>query len=119
LLGAVMLKKNAGGAFPATQARTQARWAQLYAALPLSFEANHGQTHPSVNYITRGKGYALFLTRDEAVLSLRRSSPAGVDPSSPLAGRMPGISKARRSPATAQLPAEAVLRMQLIGANPA
>src|ERR1035438_6451113 len=62
LLGATLLKKDLGSAFPAAQARAQGQWAQLYATLPLSFEANHGQTDPRVSFLSRGKGYALFLT---------------------------------------------------------
>jgi YVTN family beta-propeller protein len=42
-----------------------------YGKLPLSFEANHGQTDKQVKFLSRGSGYALFLTPTEAVLSLR------------------------------------------------
>jgi len=45
-----------------------------YGRLPLSFEANQGQTDPQVKFLSRGRGYALFLTGDEAVLSLRKPS---------------------------------------------
>ena len=38
--------------------------------LPLIFEPNRGQTDPSVQFTARGSGYGLFLTADEAVLSL-------------------------------------------------
>jgi hypothetical protein len=41
-----------------------------YADVPLSFEANHGQTNSDVRFLSRGKGYTLFLTSREAVLSL-------------------------------------------------
>jgi uncharacterized protein (TIGR03437 family) len=40
-------------------------------SLPLSFEANQGQTDPAVKFLSRGNGYALFLTRDSAVFKLR------------------------------------------------
>ncbi len=50
----------------ATRARAQAR----YAALPLAFEANEGQTDPQVKYMARGNGYKLFLTSSKAILSL-------------------------------------------------
>jgi uncharacterized protein (TIGR03437 family) len=50
--------------------------------LPLSFEANQGQTDPAVKFFSRGDGYALFLTPDSAVFKLRpargTSSPAVV-----------------------------------------
>ena len=112
LMGATMLKRDVGAAFPAAaQSRSKAQWAQLYAALPLSFEANHGQTDPSVNFLSRGKGYALFLTGREAVLTLRKSSVAGAHP--------PALSKLGQ-PATddGQKANDAVLRMQLVGGNP-
>ncbi len=43
-----------------------------YGKLPLSFEANQGQTDRQVKFLSRGSGYALFLTSNEAVLSLRK-----------------------------------------------
>jgi hypothetical protein len=45
-----------------------------YGRLPLHFEANQGQTDDRVKFVTRGTGYAMFLTGTEAVLVL--SSPA-------------------------------------------
>jgi hypothetical protein len=45
-------------------------------AVPLSFEANQGQTGSQVEFLSRGDGYALFLTSNEAVFTLR--TPAGV-----------------------------------------
>src|SRR5689334_20031491 len=38
-----------------------------YGKLPLAFEANHGQTDPSVTYLSRSDGYTLWLTPSEAV----------------------------------------------------
>ena len=38
--------------------------------LPLAFEANHGQADGSVKFLTRGRGYVLFLTPTETVLVL-------------------------------------------------
>src|SRR5271165_438828 len=42
-----------------------------FAKLPLSFEENAGQTDSRVKYTSRGAGYSLFLTSDEAVFALR------------------------------------------------
>ncbi len=42
--------------------------------LPLSFEENQGQVDEKVKYLARGKGYTLFLTETEAVLSLRNAA---------------------------------------------
>jgi centrosomal CEP192-like protein/beta-propeller repeat-containing protein len=44
-----------------------------YASLPLAFEQNRGQTNSAVKFLARGAGYALFLTEQEAVMSLERS----------------------------------------------
>lgn len=42
-----------------------------YGALPLSFEANEGQTDPSVQFISHGSGYTLFLRQTDALLALQ------------------------------------------------
>ncbi len=39
-----------------------------YANLPLAFEANHGQAPPEVDFLSRGGGYTLLLTRAEAMM---------------------------------------------------
>ena len=44
------------------------------AKLPLRFERNDGQTDCEVAYLSRGRGSTLFLTRTEAVLSLRNAA---------------------------------------------
>src|SRR5260370_42474029 len=58
-----------------------------YGQIPLSFEANQGQTDPAVQFLSRGSGYALFLTSQEAVLSLSRpvASKAGTAVEQPAA----------------------------------
>ncbi len=48
----------------------KARVAEAYGKLPLSFEANQGQTDPRVKFLARGGDYTLFLTNSEAVLDL-------------------------------------------------
>jgi hypothetical protein len=45
-----------------------------YGKLPLGFEANRGQARGPVKFLSRGRGYTIFLTHDEAVLTLRKSS---------------------------------------------
>ncbi len=66
-----------------------------YDRLPLTFEANLGQTDSRVKFLSRGKGYTLFLTKDEAVFSL---APA-------------------RLTASSTAPASTILRTRFIGAN--
>ena len=53
------------------------RLVEGYGRLPMSFEINQGQTDSQVKFLSRGHGYTLFLTGDEAVLSLR-SQKSGV-----------------------------------------
>jgi hypothetical protein len=45
-----------------------------YGKLPVSFEANQGQADARVKFLARGRGYGLFLTSNEAVLGLQKSS---------------------------------------------
>jgi len=48
-----------------------------YGQLPLSFEANKGQTAPQVQFLSRGPAHELFLTSTEAVLALRSDETKG------------------------------------------
>ena len=86
-----------------------------YGNLPLSFEPNEGQTNSQVAFLSRGRGYTLFLTATEAVLSL--SSPQ----SSQRAQRMtPNFLSASSASSAVNDPnlQSTVLRMKLVGANP-
>lgn len=85
-----LLSKSKQMAAPAVEA---------YGNLALSFEPNTGQADARVRFLSRGPGYTLFLTPDEAVLAL----PAQHDPSARSADR--------ENPA--------ILKMELTGANPA
>ncbi|TAL50061.1 MAG: hypothetical protein EPN89_05315, partial [Methylovulum sp.] len=58
--------------------------AAQYGKLPMSFEANRGQTDAAVRFLSRGAGYALYITPTEAVFSLRKAGTkpdAGADAS--------------------------------------
>jgi hypothetical protein len=44
------------------------------AKLPLSFEINKGQAAAPVKFLSRGRGYSLFLTQTDAVLRLKGST---------------------------------------------
>jgi hypothetical protein len=48
-----------------------------YGKLPLSFEANRGQTDPRVQFLSRGEGFTLFLAGDRAVLKLQSGTSSG------------------------------------------
>jgi hypothetical protein len=54
----------------------EARIADTYGKLPLTFEANQGQTDAKVKFLARGDGYGLFLTPTEAVLSFGKPDAA-------------------------------------------
>lgn len=68
----------------AAQAGASARLAASYGNLPLSFEANQGQTDAQVRFVSRGNGYSLFLTESEAVLALRKPAKTKVENSANL-----------------------------------
>jgi Beta-propeller repeat len=55
---------------------TAARVRGFLETLPLSFEPNLGQTDPEVQFLSRGRGFTLFLTSTEAVLVMRQPASA-------------------------------------------
>jgi len=91
--------------------------ADAYGKLPLSFEVNQGQADPRVRFLSRGKGYNLFLTSTESVLTLqvpmaqdtvtKTSTTPSVTYSDPH-GSLTGRGHTQQD----------VLRMRLVGANP-
>ena len=90
----------------------QARILDTYGKLPLSFEANQGQADARVKFLSHTSGYSLFLTGDEAVLTLS-GSKTNTDKPKVTATSGPtqsGISAPKAGP---------VLRMKLRNANPA
>ncbi|CAN5370424.1 hypothetical protein BH20ACI1_BH20ACI1_26760 [soil metagenome] len=84
----------------------KAQISEAYGKLPLTFEANEGQVDSQVQYLSRGNGYNLFLTGTEAVIALH--SPVKVDNSSTVGNESETASGE-----------QSVLRMKLVGANPA
>jgi PKD repeat protein len=87
----------------------QAQVIEAYGKLPLSFEANEGQTNSQIKFMSRGKDYNLFLTSTEAVLAFSNSSTPNAREGSSLPNRKGQIRSAMAH--------RAVLRMKLIGAN--
>ena len=67
----VPVQSGAQVAISATPAANRAR--TNYGQVPLSFEANRGQTDPQVKFLTRGPGYSVFLTSGGMALTLRPS----------------------------------------------
>jgi hypothetical protein len=122
----------------------RARAVESYGRLPLSFEVNKGQTDPRVKFLSRGSGYSLFLTENEAVLSLRKPSAISHQLSAFSRSKPTGLVTQRSLSSVAALPGNllptteqfkegfaprrgpspdpetqtpAVLRMKLVGAN--
>jgi hypothetical protein len=84
--------------------------AEVYGKLPLSFEPNRGQTDSSVKFLSRGRGYTLFLTRrGEAVLVLHKSIPKRG------ALRPAALSSATIAAESEPVDPPAVMRMKLVG----
>ena len=71
LLFVACLRDHACSVLVAAEAVGRTRSAS--AKLPLSFEPNLGQADLHVKFLSRGSGYTLFLTEDEAVVALRES----------------------------------------------
>src|SRR5437867_3904278 len=66
------------GCFLACSALASTPIARPFGPLPLSFEPNAGQTDPQVKFLARGRGYTLFLTETQSVLTLKRSEATAV-----------------------------------------
>jgi len=108
---------------PSFDEATKSQMLDALAKLPMSFEINRGQTDQQVQFLSRGAGYTLFLTRDAAVLALP------VPSSKQAQTQQPSSSAPRPLPYVASRPqfsspdqhaprAESVLNMRIVGANP-
>ena len=84
--------------------------AENYGKLPLSFEANQGQSDPQVKFQSRGSGYSLFLTDSSAVLALTRQDAVNAKSSEAVANGL----KAASLPQAGKTD---VVRMMLAGAS--
>ena len=93
---------------PATRDRVQA----AYAALPLAFEPNQGQTDGQVKYMARANGYTLFLTNQDAVFAFHSKSSANQ-----LRMRGRAAMSHSSSATVAKERPPAVVRMRLVGEN--
>ena len=80
---------------------------EAYGTRPLIFEANQGQTDTQVDFLSRGRGYTMFLTPTEVALSIV----------------LPQSSKRTRPTITGSFsssissPKATALRMKLVGAS--
>jgi hypothetical protein len=60
--------------FPAREPVPQAPAVEAYGNLPMSFEANHGQTEAEIKFLSRGPGYSLSLSSTQATFNLTKPS---------------------------------------------
>ena len=108
------LSQGAQGAVPEpakVDKATRARVSRSYGKLPLSFEANEGQQDGQVKFLSRGSGYNLFLTNQEAVLVLTKLEKLATSPARKAVHATLSQKEPKRQ--------STVLRTQLIAANPA
>jgi hypothetical protein len=112
--------RRASAAPRPAMAPDKSRQNDLYARLPLSFEKNQGQTDARVKFLSRGEGYALFLTGNEAVLALKK--PPTKSPKPELTGQFSILNRSSFAGLdvkdSRQGTMDSVLRMQLVSANP-
>lgn len=109
----------------AVEPTIRARVIESYGKLPLSFEANQGQADQQVKFLSRGHGYKLFLTGNEAVLALKSTSAIAA----PSMDQKPQVKDVLLSTeahaeehenqtARSQPLPSTIVRMKLVGANP-
>jgi hypothetical protein len=96
-------------------AAAKARLVESYGKLPLGFEANQGQTNPRVQFLSRGRGYGLFLTPNEAVLSLQGGKAEVKGQKAKGKSENLGIAGLRSPNPESGTPA--ILRLKLVGAE--
>jgi hypothetical protein len=101
------------GASPSPAAKTRIN--EAYGRLPLSFEANRGQTDSEVDFLVRGAGYTMLLKPTEAVLAMRSPADQESKTGSPKAGRLSGVLQPDAH--LASRTKSSVVRMQLVGAD--
>jgi centrosomal CEP192-like protein/beta-propeller repeat-containing protein len=109
--GQTSVSSNAFAAMPTRDAH---KGLQSYGRLPLTFEENVGQTAREVRYVSRGSGYQLFLTTQEAVLALRDRVRPKLSPRHRF-GTLLALRKARLVRQKHQLTA---IRLRFDAANP-
>jgi hypothetical protein len=90
--------------------------------LPLRFERNDGQAGPGVKFLSHGRGYTLFLTRDEAVLEFKKSEVRSQESEgNRLLSLVPGPRTAGErvlnTKDQGQMTKDAILSMKIAGAN--
>ena len=87
------------------EAAVRARLPGTYGKLPLSFEANQGQSDARVKFLARAHGYTLFLTANDATMAFRKAGATKRDSTvAVLRYRLPGANSAAQISPLGQLP---------------
>jgi hypothetical protein len=140
-IGALVAWFLSGGCTPTQEVPSHAIYAtsegtpsamlrETYGNLPLHFEENLGQTAAQVRFLSRGPNFTAFLTPSETVLTLRPPAKGNTKRSEvliqPSASSPPNVRPQMLSapprpsdPAPQTRHAAPVVRMQLVGTNPA
>ena len=111
VLGTLLFLFGFGSNQAPINSRQQIQPNSSYSKLPLAFEPNQGQADPSVKFLARGSGYTLFVTSQEAVLSLKKPHVS----SRPMPGKGPR-SKISTAPTPDNSPPN-ILRLKVEGAQ--
>lgn len=100
---------DSGAPLSSANQKTKARVGEAFGKLPLRFEANAGQTDERVKFISRGRGYSLFLTSTEAVMRLRTA-----DLESPSKESAASIGARTIKPQSQRLTSQSIVRMKFV-----
>src|SRR5271156_4082562 len=98
-----------GATLAEQQAATKATAKRQFAAMPLFFEPNHGQTDPSVRFLSHSGRHSLYLTDDATIITMvagkigKPQNFASVNPP---------------NPAKSDKLVESAVRIRMVGANP-
>jgi len=114
---AVALHRASLSGIPSPLSPTSDKSRQIsFSSLPVAFEPNLGQTDPQVKYLARGNGYNLFLTSNEAVLSLAAERTSSVKRKSN--NRRARFGNSQMVTRRAGASGTSVIRMRVAGGNP-
>ncbi len=103
---ALLLPRSAAQTATSAASTRTAQVNSSYIRLPLLFEQNQGQSQAQVKFLSRGRGYTAFLTKDGMVLSLRPDT----GDARPVPPNAPALKSGPKSNAT--------LQFKLTGAAP-
>lgn len=108
-----LMADTGAGEPPDGQSASKQRLVEAYGKLPLAFEANNGQSSNEVEFLARGQGYTLFLTRRAEAVLVFSAAPTQTQPI-PGAKADPFPAAVKRQPESAS---KSVFRMKLINAQ--